>query len=187
MAFLSKGYLGTNMDEIAALAAVSKRTVYQHFVDKERLFTQIVLATTDEVDGLVRLIADALAETEDVEEALRQLARQFLTTLMRPQLIRLRRLIIASTDRFPDLGRAWYERGFGRVLLTLSASFEALAERGLLRVDDPLLAAQHFVGQLLWIPMNEAMFTGDDQPRTEAELERYAEATVRAFLIGHVK
>ena len=185
MAFLSKGYLGTNMDEIAALAAVSKRTVYQHFVDKERLFTQIVLATTDEVDGLVRLIADALAETEDVEKALRQLARQFLTTLMRPELIRLRRLIIASTDRFPELGRAWYERGFGRVLVTLSASFEALAERGLLRVDDPLLAAQHFVGQLLWIPMNEAMFTGDDQPRTEAELERYAEAAVRAFLIGH--
>jgi hypothetical protein len=31
------------------------------------------------------------------------------------------------------------------------------------------------------------MFTGDDQPRTEAELERYAEAAVRAFLIGHVK
>src|SRR5947209_20600245 len=75
MAFLSKGYLGTNMDEIAALAAVSKRTVYQHFVDKERLFTQIVLATTDQVDGLVRQIADALAETEDVEKALRQLAR----------------------------------------------------------------------------------------------------------------
>jgi TetR/AcrR family transcriptional repressor of mexJK operon len=185
LAFLSKGYLGTNMDEIAALASVSKRTVYQHFSDKERLFTQIVLATTDEVDELVRLVADALTDTHDVEAALRQLARQLLAALMRPQLIRLRRLVIASADRFPHLGRAWYERGFARVLATLSASFQRLAERGLLRVDDPLLAAQHFVGQLLWIPMNEAMFTGDNQPRSEAELERYADAAVRAFLIGH--
>jgi TetR/AcrR family transcriptional repressor of mexJK operon len=184
-AFLSKGYVGTNMDEIAALAAVSKRTVYHHFVDKDRLFAEIVLATTDEVDGLVRLVAVALADTHDVGKDLSELARRFLSTLMQPQLIQLRRLIIANTDRFPELGRTWYERGFERVLATLAASFQRLAERGLLRVDDPLLAAHHFVGQLLWMPMNEAMFTGDHQPRTRADLERYADAAVRAFLDGH--
>jgi hypothetical protein len=33
--FLEKGYLGTSVDEIAAVASVSKRTVYQHFGDKQ--------------------------------------------------------------------------------------------------------------------------------------------------------
>jgi TetR/AcrR family transcriptional repressor of mexJK operon len=184
-AFLSKGYLGTNMDEIAALAAVSKRTVYQHFVDKERLFTEIVLATTDEIDGLVRMVADSLAGTSDVGNDLRELARRFLAALMEPQLLQLRRLVIANADRFPDLGRTWYERGFGRVLATVATGFQRLAERELLRLDDPLLAAHHFVGQLLWIPMNQAMFTGDNELKTEADVERYADAAVRAFLTGY--
>jgi TetR/AcrR family transcriptional repressor of mexJK operon len=184
-AFLAHGYEGTNMDEIATGASVSKRTVYQHFVDKERLFAEIVLATTDEIDALVRLVADSLAETGDVAGALRTLARPFLAALMEPQVVRLRRLVIANADRFPDLGRAWYERGFGRVLDTLIASFQQLAGRGLLHVEDPALAANHFVGQLLWIPMNEAMFAGDDGPRSPAVLERYADAAVRAFMEGH--
>ena len=36
------------MDEIAALAAVSKQTVYKHFADKESLFSEIVIGTVDE-------------------------------------------------------------------------------------------------------------------------------------------
>jgi TetR/AcrR family transcriptional repressor of mexJK operon len=184
-AFLSRGYAGTNMDEIAAGAAVSKRTVYRHFADKDGLFAEIVLATTDEMAGLVRALAENLAASHAVQEDLRELARRFLAALMQPRLVQLRRLIIANADRFPDLGRTWYENGFARALAALAASFQRLAERGLLEVDDPLLAAHHFVGQLLWIPMNEVMFTGESPFTTDADLRRYAEAAVRAFLSGY--
>lgn len=184
-AFLKKGYLGTNMDEIAALAAVSKRTVYHHFVDKDRLFSEIVLATTDRIDGLVLLVADSLSDTADVTRDLSELARRLLEALMQPELVQLRRLVIANVDRFPEVGRAWYERGFERVLATLADCFQNLADRGLLQLDDPLLAARHFVGQLLWIPMNQAMFTGDYQLETEANLQRHADAAVLAFLTGY--
>lgn len=183
--FLSKGYDGASMDRIAATAGVSKQTVYKHFADKDRLFAEIVRATTDQIDGLMRLVGETLANGGDLDKDLSELARRFLTALMQPKVLRLRRLVIANADRFPDVGRTWYEQGFGRVLATLATCFHRLAENHLLHLDDPLLAANHFVGMLLWIPVNQAMFTGNVRHRTKAELEHYADAAVRAFLSAY--
>ncbi|MFJ9851227.1 TetR/AcrR family transcriptional regulator [Streptomyces sp. NPDC101150] len=179
--FMAKGYSGTSMDDIAKLAAVSKQTVYKHFTDKEKLFTEIVLATTDRVDAMIDLVADVPADADRLEENLTRLAGQFLGALTQPEVLELRRLIIANADTFPELGAAWYEQGFERVLATLAATFERLADEGLLRIDDPLLAANHFTGLLLWIPVNKAMFHGSPQ-HTQDELDRYATAGVGVFL-----
>jgi TetR/AcrR family transcriptional regulator, mexJK operon transcriptional repressor len=110
---------------------------------------------------------------------------QFVATLMQPRVLRLRRLVIANADRFPETTRKWYEQGFERVLGTLSSRFQDLAERGLMRLEDPLLAAHHFVGLLLWIPVNQVMFCGDDARSSDADLARYAEAAVRAFIAAY--
>ncbi|ELP70642.1 TetR/AcrR family transcriptional regulator [Streptomyces turgidiscabies] len=183
-AFMNKGYAGTSMDDIARLAAVSKQTVYKHFTDKEKLFAEIVLATTDRVDDMVALVADIPADVQALDDNLTRLARQFLTALTQPEVLQLRRLIIANADTFPQLGAAWYEQGFERVLATLAATFQRLADHGLLRTADPHLAANHFSGLLLWIPVNKAMFTGSPQ-HTQDELDHYAAAGVRAFLAAY--
>ncbi|MGX1915682.1 TetR/AcrR family transcriptional regulator C-terminal domain-containing protein [Streptomyces phaeochromogenes] len=66
-------------------------------------------------------------------------------------------------------------------MATLGGTFQRLAEDGLLRIDEPLLAAHHFSGLLLWILVNQAMFHGGPQ-HTPAELDHYAIAGVRDFL-----
>ncbi|MFD7259104.1 TetR/AcrR family transcriptional regulator [Streptomyces sp. NPDC059874] len=182
--FLDKGYSGTSMDDIAKLAAVSKQTVYKHFSDKEKLFADIVLATTDRLDTTIDLLADLPTDDADLEENLTRLARRLLTALTDPRVIQLRRLIIANADVFPDLGTEWYERGFERGLATLAATFQRLTDQGLLRIDDTRLAANHFSGLLLWIPVNKAMFTGSAQ-HTDADLDRYAAAGTRVFLAAY--
>ena len=179
--FVSNGYDRTSMDDIAAAAAVSKPTVYKHFADKDQLFTQIVLATTDQTVALVHMVSDTIADSTSVHDALRELARQFIAKLMDPQLLRLRRLVISTADRFPDVGNSWYENGFGRALEALAGSFELLSARGLLEVADPIAAANHFVGLLLWIPVNRAMF-GGSSPYLPAELDAFADSAVEVFL-----
>ncbi|MGH3733193.1 MAG: TetR/AcrR family transcriptional regulator [Acidimicrobiales bacterium] len=179
--FLAKGYEGATMEDVAVSAGVSKQTVYKHFADKQSLFADIVLSTTDDMNAIVGLIAESLSATSDVARDLTYLAETFLTALMQPGVLQLRRLVISTADRFPDISSAWYEMGFERALGALSSSFESLSDRQLLAVDDPMAAAEHFVGMLFWIPVNRAMFTGDDEYAATHDLASVARSATAAF------
>jgi AcrR family transcriptional regulator len=183
--FLRNGYVGTSMDEVAALARVSKQTVYKHFADKESLFTAIVNAAVDQAGDPVTAEAEALADSDDVAADLRALARDQLGKVMQPHLMQLRRLVIGEAGRFPELGRAFYERGAGRTIAALAGSFERLTERGLLSTDDPQLAAAHFNWLVMAAPVNRTMLLGDEAIPSGAELDRYAEGGVEAFLAAY--
>jgi hypothetical protein len=106
---------------------------------------------------------------------------------MEPRLLQLRRLVIGESGRFPQLGRLFYERGPARTIDALAAMFERLASRGVLELDNPRLAAAHFNWLVMSIPLNQAMLLGENEPATRAELNRYADAGVRAFLAAHRK
>jgi AcrR family transcriptional regulator len=185
--FLRNGYRGTSMDEIAALAAVSKQTVYKHFADKERLFSEIVTGTVKDVSDPVHDEVRRLEDTGDVEADLRGLARRLLERVMQPRILQLRRLVIGEAGRFPELGRVFYEQGPGRTIAALTTLFERLGERGVLRLDDPQLAAAHFNWLVMSSPLNRAMFLGKDEPPARKELHRYADAGVRAFLAAYAE
>jgi TetR/AcrR family transcriptional repressor of mexJK operon len=183
--FLRNGYSGTSMDEIAALATVSKQTIYKHFGDKKRLFSEIVTSRVEEASDPVHNEVLALQDSGDIEADLRNLARQLLARVVHPQLMQLRRLVISEAGRFPELGRTFYERGPGRTISALAAVFEQLATRRVLNLDDPAIAAAHFNWLIMSIPLNRAMFFGDEEIQDPSELDGYADTGVRVFLAAY--
>lgn len=182
--FLQRGYLGTSMDQIAVLAAVSKPTVYKFFPDKEQLLTAIVLETLDRtaapfLDALARL-----AGTDRLADDMGQLARHYLATVTQPSVLQLRRLVIGASHQLPGLARTYYERAPEQTLHALADCFHRLADRGLLRIPDPETAASHFAFLVLGRALDKSMFCGD-QPFSSRELAAQADAGTAAFLAAY--
>jgi TetR/AcrR family transcriptional regulator, mexJK operon transcriptional repressor len=180
--FLRDGYLATSMDNIAAAASVSKQTVYKQFTDKQSLFREIVTGTVAAVGDPVAEQVLGLRDSGDLAADLRRLARALAAQVIRPRMMQLRRLVIGEAGRFPELGRLFYDSGPGRTIAVLAEAFTGLAARGLLVLDDPRLAAEHFNWLVMSTPLNRVMFCGDTALPAAAELDRYADAGARAFL-----
>jgi len=183
--FLRSGFLGTSMDVVALHSAVSKQTVYQHFANKETLFIEIVTAMTDAAGDAVLEAAPVLADDGDVGEYLRAYAYRQLTSVLTPRVMQLRRLVIGEVGRFPELARVLYERGPQRAITAIAITFEHLAERGLLEMDDTALAASQFNWLVMAAPLNEAMLLGDDAIPKPPALRRHVAHAVRLFLAAY--
>lgn len=181
-AFLEHGYDGTSMDAVAAAAGVSKPTIYQHFGDKDRLFSATIVADISAAESNTQALIDALPATQHLERDLRHFARAHLADVMQPELVRMRRRLIGEAERFPDLAAIWFENGPSRGHRTLAAVFSKLADRGLLRIDDPLVAAEQF-NWLVLIPLHRAMFILD--PVKPSDLRRAADRAVGMFLSAY--
>ena len=183
--FLSGGYLGASMDEIADLAGVSKQTVYTYFSNKEALFAAMASALSNEANDRVHNNVAEFGEDDDLEGYLVCYAVRQLEVVLTPRILQLRRLVIGEVGRFPELGAALYAGGPGRAIASLAATFERLADRGALSVHDPLLAATQFNWLIMSAPLNRAMLLGDGAIPSSKELREHATECVRMFLAAY--
>jgi AcrR family transcriptional regulator len=183
--FLSGGYLGASMDEIADLAGVSKQTVYTYFSNKEALFAAMASALSNEANDRVHNNVAEFGEDDDLEGYLVGYAVRQLEVVLTPRILQLRRLVIGEVGRFPELGAALYAGGPGRAIASLAATFERLADRGALSVHDPLLAATQFNWLIMSAPLNRTMLLGDGAIPSSKELREHAREGVRMFLAAY--
>lgn len=183
--FLSGGYLGASMDEIADLAGVSKQTVYTYFSNKEALFAAMVSALSNEASDRVHNNVAEYSDDDDLEGYLVGYAVRQMEVVLTPRILQLRRIVIGEVGRFPELGATLYAGGPGRAIASLAAIFERLAKRGALAIHDPLLAATQFNWLIMSAPLNRTMLLGDAAIPSSKELREHAREGVRMFLAAY--
>jgi TetR/AcrR family transcriptional repressor of mexJK operon len=157
--------------------------MYKHFADKAGLFHELITATV-QATGEPVAEEPVLSGEEPVDE-LHAFARHLLNGVMQPRVLQLRRLVIGEASRFPALGRAFYDLGVGRTTDMLAEFLDGLAGNGTLHLEDPRMAAEHYIWLALSIPLNRAMLTGEDRGTSPEDFDLYADAGVTTFLAAY--
>jgi TetR/AcrR family transcriptional repressor of mexJK operon len=140
--FIRDGYELTSVDAIAARAEVSKRTVYDHFGDKERIHTAVLERVNERLTATIQAALDEeLTAGCDLRAGLLAFVRR------------------VATEAFPSSDYADYRhlttrcapgrrnpRSIANAPRELFVRrMEAFADEGAIRTERPRRAAQHFV------------------------------------------
>jgi TetR/AcrR family transcriptional repressor of mexJK operon len=147
--FLDVGFGATNLDHVAAAAGVSKMTIYSHFTSKENLFTAVMteVIRTRSAAG-PRL--EAGADPDEFSETLTAVAIDLVETVRDPEVVGLRRVLIAEQPRHPDLAAAWREATVVATVAELEGFFRKAQRQHLLGDDaDPHAIAEQFLWMLI--------------------------------------
>jgi TetR/AcrR family transcriptional regulator of autoinduction and epiphytic fitness len=175
--FREGGFAATSMDRIAERAGVSKRTVYNHFANKDALFEAILEVLWDRARRAAEIDYDDGATLED---QLAVLARRKIDVLSDPNYLGLARALIGEAIRSPGvLQEKWAQ--LAEEESGLRRWIQMAADAGRLEVDEPADAAEQFMvllkGFAFW-----PQVVGVSAPLTGAERDGLIASVVELFL-----
>jgi len=178
--FTQHGYHGMSIDQLVAEAGGSKATLYRYFSSKQDLFEAIIADLT--ATTVAERTADELAALS-LEDGLRAIGHATARAALSDKATVLFRLATGEYNRFPELARALFERGPAVSYARLRDFITARDEAGEIKVDDPQIAAEQFLGGIVGHQQLRVAL-GQDPPAPSAITER-VEAAIEAFLATH--
>ncbi|MDA7423570.1 TetR/AcrR family transcriptional regulator [Thalassococcus lentus] len=176
--FLRDGFEGASVDDIAKQAEVSKATLYSYFPDKRLLFMEVAKAQCQHQ-------ADEALTTLDMSRppniVLRQVGHKFLGFILSDIGQRIFRICVAESDRFPELGREFYQSGPMTMRSALVGYLEIAQSRGEVIIDDMDLAADQFA-ELCKADLWPKLIFGVRDTFPEQEIARIVDGACDTFM-----
>jgi TetR/AcrR family transcriptional repressor of mexJK operon len=158
------------MEDIATLAGLTKRTLYNNYPDKTALFMQIAADNIAYAEQFARGLHEEFTAgitAANLRATLNDLGERLALGIARPEVLALRRLLIGEARAFPELAREYFDRAPGSVIKALASGFEHLGERGLLRLSDARCAAAQFAYLVAGEALDRGMLIGITPPRQQ--------------------
>lgn len=176
--FQARGFDGTSMDQIAARARVSKRTVYNHFPSKEGLFREIIAELSER-----SLPTDSFSFSRGrtVEQQLHAIGAIVIDTMSGEDFINLARVVLSRFMQRPGLAQEAIGSGQKPFRAGLTEWIRAAGQDGRLSVADADLAARQFVALVSASAFWPQVLAGRP-PLSPVEREELLRETVSMFL-----
>ena len=176
--FAADGYEGASMARIAAVAGVSKGTLYNHFDSKAALFTAYVGGKCEQH---LRRVFDGADHEGDPAEVLRDIGKRMVQMMLSDVGLSIYRVVIAEAAKFPDLARGFFEAGPARAIGFMAAWLAEETRRGRLSVPDPAFAAEQFFNLCQTrLVLRRKLEMLPDPP--ESDIDDVIEASIAMFL-----
>ncbi|CBS91386.1 TetR/AcrR family transcriptional regulator [Azospirillum lipoferum] len=179
--FIEKGFEKTTLSDIIAVAGGSRATLYEHFGDKEGLFRAIM-----EEDNAMILSGLAPAQADErvtPEAGLTAFALHLVKALLNEETTGTVRILISEGDRVPDIAEAFFRIGPENAIRRLAEYLQRLSDSGALKIEDPAVAAQAFLGMVTGNLLMRRLILPQSAPAIP-DLDRYVRQAVRLFLSG---
>lgn len=176
--FMRDGFEGASVDDIAREAGVSKATLYSYFPDKRLLFMAVAKSECQrQADEAVSLIDDSQPPVEVLTAA----AHRIIAFMMSDFGMRVFRICVAESDRFPELGHDFYHSGPLVVRAALAEYLRCATARGELVIDDIDLAADQFA-ELCKADIHNRLIFGTDTCCSPRDVARTINGAVQMFM-----
>lgn len=152
--FLADGFAVCSMEAIAALAGVSKGTLYARYSNKADLFRAI---TRDRMRAWSQMLPQR-DKAGPLAQRLRRRALAVLAGMHLPEVRAFERLAASEIEAFPELGRDFYEHGYRAIVESTRSDFEAESARQQQPVQAAVAVAEIFASSLIgWYRIESAM------------------------------
>ncbi len=154
--FFAHGFAAASIESMAGRALVSKVTIYNHFQNKERLFSAVV---ERECQSMSDVLSQTLEAKEDLRENLIALAQAKMTFLQQPHIIRFENMIAREAENHPHIGMLFLQAGPLLMRNELAQLFEHAIAKGAMKPCDTKQAAGHFYGLIRGFDIIVARFS----------------------------
>jgi AcrR family transcriptional regulator len=178
--FSTRGFAAASIADVACRAGVSTKTLYRLIPNKTALFEAMV---TDRMDRFVSTVNLGACDGRSIESALQAALMLCADLVLDSEVIALQRIMLAESDKFPDIAEMFYEKAMQRTLGALAAWLEIQRKRGRIALDDVQSAAGILLGMFVFQPQRDVLYGYKPLPQRQ-EIEARAKTCAALFLSG---
>ena len=173
--FAARGYGATTLDGIAKRARTAKRTLYEAFGGKEKLFQAAVARVSG--NATAPLVPPQDGEMPPLRDMLTQAAFIAISTIYTAEKAAIYRMVVGEAPAFPELAANFFQAGAGAAIAKLTVVLRKAAARGEIARCDPEAEAKRLISLFLGEPHLRFVLGLDPAP-TKAQARKRAQAIV---------